>query len=409
MPNSYVINTGNGATRQYAVPFPFISRSHVTVTLDGVASSAFTWVNDGLIQMNVAPTNGVKVRVERNSSPNALLVDYENGSLLDEATLDLANRQTFYLAQEAEDRAQESIAPAADTNWDAGGKRIKNVGTPTDPADAVTKTYADAVLVEATAATTAAGAAQVALATAQRVLSETARTGAETARTGAETAQTASETARNAAQTAQTGAQTARTGAETARDAALAAAATLPVATAPDANKWLRINGAGTGWSYRTNAEVLADIGAAAVGRTLTAGSGLTGGGDLSANRTFTVDNTVVAFLAGVQAFTGAKRYTPVTLTDQATIAWDLDAAPLARVTLGGNRTVGAPTNQRDGGMFILIVNQDGTGGRTLAWNAAFDFGTEGTPSLPTGANKVSIFTFISNGTSMRCIGRWSN
>lgn len=115
------------------------------------------------------------------------------------------------------------------------------------------------------------------------------------------------------------------------------------------------------------------------------------------------------AYLDVVQAFTRAQRYAPTTLTDGATIAWDLDLGPLARVTLAGNRTMGAPANRRDGGCFILIVTQDGTGGRTLAWNAAFDFGIEGTPVLPTGANKVAIFTFISNGASMFCIGRWNN
>ncbi len=115
------------------------------------------------------------------------------------------------------------------------------------------------------------------------------------------------------------------------------------------------------------------------------------------------------AYLDVVQAFTRAQRYSPVVLTDGATIDWNLDTAPLARVTLAGNRTVAAPTNQRDGGMFVLIVQQDSGGNRTLAWNAAFDFGTEGTPVLPTGSNKVAIFTFLSNGTSMRCIGRWNN
>jgi hypothetical protein len=96
-------------------------------------------------------------------------------------------------------------------------------------------------------------------------------------------------------------------------------------------------------------------------------------------------------------------------LTDAATIAWDLDAAPMARVTLAGNRTMAAPSNQRDGGMFALTAIQDGTGGRSLAWNAAYDFGAAGVPTLPSGAGKIAIFVFLSDGAAMRCVGRWSN
>ena len=59
------------------------------------------------------------------------------------------------------------------------------------------------------------------------------------------------------------------------------------------------------------------------------------------------------------------------TLTDGATIAWDVSTSPVAKVTLGGNRTLSAPTNAINSGQYIaLLVIQDGTGSRTLAWNA---------------------------------------
>lgn len=118
---------------------------------------------------------------------------------------------------------------------------------------------------------------------------------------------------------------------------------------------------------------------------------------------------TVVALRTQVGTFTRAQRYAAAVLTDQASIDWNLDTQPVARVTLAGNRTMNAPSNQRDPGFFALIVNQDATGGRTLAWNVAYDFGADGVPALPSGANKVAIFTFMSNGASMRCVGRWSN
>lgn len=116
-----------------------------------------------------------------------------------------------------------------------------------------------------------------------------------------------------------------------------------------------------------------------------------------------------VAYLGNVQSWTRAQRYAPAALIDGPTIDWNLDTQPVARVTLGGNRSLNAPSNQRDGGMFILIANQNATGGWALACNVAYDFGVDGAPILPTGANKVSIFQFLSNGVSMRCVGRWEN
>ncbi|MCM0019202.1 MAG: phage tail fiber protein [Tagaea sp.] len=115
------------------------------------------------------------------------------------------------------------------------------------------------------------------------------------------------------------------------------------------------------------------------------------------------------AYLDAVQAFTQAQRYAPATLSDAPGIDWNLDTQTLARVTLAGNRTMNSPSHQRDGGGYVLIVQQDATGGRSLAWSSAYDFGIEGTPSLPLGANKVAIFAFLNSGALMRCVGRWSN
>lgn len=82
------------------------------------------------------------------------------------------------------------------------------------------------------------------------------------------------------------------------------------------------------------------------------------------------------------------------TLTDGATINWDMSAALNAKVTLGGNRTLAAPSNPKEGITYALEVAQDGTGSRTLTWNAAFDFGSVGTPTLSTAASKRD-FVFL--------------
>jgi hypothetical protein len=109
MAYSFVVYTGNGVTQQYAVTFPFLERSHVAVTVNGVQSTAFTWVSDSLIRFNVAPANGSTIRVSRNSNRQARLSDFQDAQSLTEASLDFDSRQNFYVAQEAFDGFSSSV------------------------------------------------------------------------------------------------------------------------------------------------------------------------------------------------------------------------------------------------------------------------------------------------------------
>lgn len=52
------------------------------------------------------------------------------------------------------------------------------------------------------------------------------------------------------------------------------------------------------------------------------------------------------------------------------------------------------PTNPADGQAIRVRVIQDATGGRTLAYGSAYDFGTAGPPTLSTAANAVDILGF---------------
>lgn len=90
-----------------------------------------------------------------------------------------------------------------------------------------------------------------------------------------------------------------------------------------------------------------------------------------------------------------------VTLTDGASISWNCSSQESAFVTLAGNRTLANPSNMVDGGTYQLRVKQDATGGRTLAYGSAYDWGVDGPPTLSTGANKIDILTFTSDGTKM--------
>jgi hypothetical protein len=100
----------------------------------------------------------------------------------------------------------------------------------------------------------------------------------------------------------------------------------------------------------------------------------------------------------GVQGTTGptgpAASASVVALTDAATIASDASLLPsvggVFTVTLGGNRTLGNPTNPANGQKIIWELTQDGTGGRTLALDTAFDVASDiGTVTLSTAIGAV--------------------
>lgn len=88
---------------------------------------------------------------------------------------------------------------------------------------------------------------------------------------------------------------------------------------------------------------------------------------------------------------------TMTTLTDGATINWDLQL-PVAKVTLGGARTL-AVTNQQAAQTYILHVIQPAAGSKTLTWPASVKWPNDAVPTLTTTANYRDIFTFTSDGT----------
>jgi hypothetical protein len=88
------------------------------------------------------------------------------------------------------------------------------------------------------------------------------------------------------------------------------------------------------------------------------------------------------------------------TLTDGATVNWDVSLGQVASLTLGGNRTIANPTNMKVA-TYILYLVQDATGSRTVTWGTNYKWPGGVAPVLSTGANKRDIISFISDGTNM--------
>ena len=107
---------------------------------------------------------------------------------------------------------------------------------------------------------------------------------------------------------------------------------------------------------------------------------------------------------------TSAKlNYSEATLTDGSSIDWNAATQDVCKVTLGGNRTLNAPTNPTTGQFISLLAIQDGTGSRTLSFNAIYEFADDTAPTLTTTASKGDVFVFRYNGSKWLEVGRNQN
>ena len=118
--------------------------------------------------------------------------------------------------------------------------------------------------------------------------------------------------------------------------------------------------------------------------KTFTSTVTITGGAVMTSAATFT----------GSVLVSGPVNVNTVTLTDAASITSSFDAGNTFVVTLGGNRTLAAPTSANIGQSGSIRVIQDATGGRTLSYNSAWQFVSGSAPTMDTSAGAQSILVY---------------
>ncbi len=115
LPYSYRIYPGNGTTRAFSVPFPYISRQHVGVFLNWTANPNtpgealehgidYEWVGGTQINATVAPEAGQTIAVVRETPIDGQVVEWQTGSPATAFELNTADRQVLYVVQEILDR-----------------------------------------------------------------------------------------------------------------------------------------------------------------------------------------------------------------------------------------------------------------------------------------------------------------
>jgi hypothetical protein len=115
------------------------------------------------------------------------------------------------------------------------------------------------------------------------------------------------------------------------------------------------------------------------------------------------INPTVIAYLPlSGGTLTGRFVTAGVTLTDAATVAVDASTGNDFILTLGGNRTIGAPANPAANQRIIFELIQDATGSRTVTWNSVYSFGSGTAPVLSTTAGAVDQVGFRYSATKSK-------
>ena len=119
-------------------------------------------------------------------------------------------------------------------------------------------------------------------------------------------------------------------------------------------------------------------------------------GGTMTGAITFAAGQTIAGYglLDGAQTWTKGQRGEITALTDGATITVDFADSNNFSVTLGGNRTLANPSNQTAGQSGAIVITQDGTGSRTLAYGSNWKFPGGTAPTLTTAANAVDVVAY---------------
>jgi hypothetical protein len=216
--NTYI---GNGVTTDFTFTFSYLDKSHVQVTIDNVATTAFTFFAAATLRFTVAPANGSSIVIYRSTPTDALLADFTAGSAIREQDLELDLQQVLNVAQELTTFVEQQ--------------------SPAGLQEQVTTASANAA-----AAVTAANAAQTTATTAYTTANSIAATAtaANTTATSALTTATAANTTANGiAATASSALSTANSATTTANTALATANSVNASVQVPASNRNRLING----------------------------------------------------------------------------------------------------------------------------------------------------------------------
>jgi hypothetical protein len=106
-------HTGDGSTTNYTLQFQYVKQSDVKITLDGTATTAFTFANATTISFNTAPANGVVIKITRETDLTNISATFFPGSAIKAEDLNDNFEQTLFVSQESNNLASTSSTDVA--------------------------------------------------------------------------------------------------------------------------------------------------------------------------------------------------------------------------------------------------------------------------------------------------------
>jgi len=103
---------------------------------------------------------------------------------------------------------------------------------------------------------------------------------------------------------------------------------------------------------------------------------------------------TDYAGIANVQTFTAGQRGEVTVLTSGSTVNTNLADSNNFSLTLATNATLANPTNIVAGQSGAIVITQDATGSRTLAYGSNWKFAGATAPTLTTTADAVDVLVY---------------
>lgn len=146
MASTIAFYTGDGATTDFTVPFDYLAKKFVRVSLGvtilkggdyGDTSKDYYFLDKTKVRLKVPPQEGEVLTIRRYTSTTDRVVSFKDASVLKATDLDVSAVQTIHIAEEARDIINDALIKDKEGNWDAKGNRIVNVGDAVSDGDAV--------------------------------------------------------------------------------------------------------------------------------------------------------------------------------------------------------------------------------------------------------------------------------
>ena len=139
--NNYTQNDNSTVLRNFT--FPYLKTSDIKVSLDGVATTAFTLANATTIQLNSVPAVGTKIKIFRETGVDSLTATFYAGSAIKSEDLNDNFTQNLYKTQEVTQRSLSALGDTMTGNLNFGEDVDLVFEGATDDANETTLTVAD--------------------------------------------------------------------------------------------------------------------------------------------------------------------------------------------------------------------------------------------------------------------------